>query len=168
MQGVGLALVPGPIAKAPIADGRLQALLTPRGHHARGFSLSSGQTSGLAQIARLHRAHQKPERRRPWRRNQWATVAQGRSHQRPLIGCDTLSRCPTKSSGRDSKFKSTRRRRSVGRGQSRGAARRDTQPVNRSGEKRDAGCASSIAVSVRNPFVTCLSERCKIPVTTRR
>jgi DNA-binding transcriptional LysR family regulator len=29
MQGVGLALVPGPIAKAPIADGRLQALLTP-------------------------------------------------------------------------------------------------------------------------------------------
>ena len=29
LQGVGLALVPGPIAKAPIADGRLQALLTP-------------------------------------------------------------------------------------------------------------------------------------------
>jgi DNA-binding transcriptional LysR family regulator len=29
MQGLGLALVPGPIAKAPIADGRLQALLTP-------------------------------------------------------------------------------------------------------------------------------------------
>jgi DNA-binding transcriptional LysR family regulator len=29
MQGVGLALVPGPIARAPIADGRLQALLTP-------------------------------------------------------------------------------------------------------------------------------------------
>jgi DNA-binding transcriptional LysR family regulator len=29
MQGVGLALVPGPLAKAPIADGRLQALLTP-------------------------------------------------------------------------------------------------------------------------------------------
>jgi DNA-binding transcriptional LysR family regulator len=28
IQGVGLALVPGPIAKAPIADGRLQALLT--------------------------------------------------------------------------------------------------------------------------------------------
>jgi DNA-binding transcriptional LysR family regulator len=28
MQGVGLALVPGPLAKAPIADGRLQALLT--------------------------------------------------------------------------------------------------------------------------------------------
>jgi DNA-binding transcriptional LysR family regulator len=29
MQGVGLALVPGPIARAAIADGRLQALLTP-------------------------------------------------------------------------------------------------------------------------------------------
>jgi len=29
MQGVGLALVPGPIAKAPIADGRLLSLLTP-------------------------------------------------------------------------------------------------------------------------------------------
>jgi DNA-binding transcriptional LysR family regulator len=29
LQGVGLALVPGPLAKAPIADGRLQALLTP-------------------------------------------------------------------------------------------------------------------------------------------
>ncbi|SHH12668.1 LysR family transcriptional regulator [Bradyrhizobium erythrophlei] len=28
MQGVGLALVPGPLTKAPIADGRLQALLT--------------------------------------------------------------------------------------------------------------------------------------------
>lgn len=28
MQGVGLALVPGPLAKAPIADGRLQELLT--------------------------------------------------------------------------------------------------------------------------------------------
>jgi DNA-binding transcriptional LysR family regulator len=29
IQGVGLAQVPGPSAKAPIADGRLQALLTP-------------------------------------------------------------------------------------------------------------------------------------------
>jgi DNA-binding transcriptional LysR family regulator len=29
IQGVGLAQVPGPLAKAPIADGRLQALLTP-------------------------------------------------------------------------------------------------------------------------------------------
>jgi len=29
IQGVGLALVPGPLARAPIADGRLQALLTP-------------------------------------------------------------------------------------------------------------------------------------------
>jgi DNA-binding transcriptional LysR family regulator len=29
MQGVGPALVPGPLTKAPIADGRLQALLTP-------------------------------------------------------------------------------------------------------------------------------------------
>jgi DNA-binding transcriptional LysR family regulator len=29
LQGVGLALVPGPITRAPIADGRLQALLTP-------------------------------------------------------------------------------------------------------------------------------------------
>jgi DNA-binding transcriptional LysR family regulator len=29
IQGVGLAQVPGPFAKAPIADGRLQALLTP-------------------------------------------------------------------------------------------------------------------------------------------
>jgi DNA-binding transcriptional LysR family regulator len=29
LQGVGLALVPGPLAKAPIADGRLQGLLTP-------------------------------------------------------------------------------------------------------------------------------------------
>jgi DNA-binding transcriptional LysR family regulator len=29
IQGVGLAHVPGPLAKAPIADGRLQALLTP-------------------------------------------------------------------------------------------------------------------------------------------
>ncbi len=29
MQGAGLAQVPGPLAKAPIADGRLQALLTP-------------------------------------------------------------------------------------------------------------------------------------------
>jgi DNA-binding transcriptional LysR family regulator len=29
MQGVGLALVPGPLARAPVADGRLQALLTP-------------------------------------------------------------------------------------------------------------------------------------------
>jgi DNA-binding transcriptional LysR family regulator len=29
MQGVGLAQVPGPIAKAAIAEGRLQALLTP-------------------------------------------------------------------------------------------------------------------------------------------
>ena len=29
MRGVGLAQVPGPFAKAPIADGRLQALLTP-------------------------------------------------------------------------------------------------------------------------------------------
>jgi DNA-binding transcriptional LysR family regulator len=29
IQGVGLAQVPGPLAKAPIADGQLQALLTP-------------------------------------------------------------------------------------------------------------------------------------------
>jgi DNA-binding transcriptional LysR family regulator len=29
VQGVGLAQVPAPLAKAPIADGRLQALLTP-------------------------------------------------------------------------------------------------------------------------------------------
>jgi DNA-binding transcriptional LysR family regulator len=29
IQGVGLAQVPGPLAKTPIADGRLQALLTP-------------------------------------------------------------------------------------------------------------------------------------------
>ena len=29
IQGVGLAQVPGPLTKAPIADGRLQALLTP-------------------------------------------------------------------------------------------------------------------------------------------
>ncbi|RWM07903.1 MAG: LysR family transcriptional regulator [Mesorhizobium sp.] len=29
IQGVGLAQVPGPLASAPIADGRLQALLTP-------------------------------------------------------------------------------------------------------------------------------------------
>jgi DNA-binding transcriptional LysR family regulator len=29
IQGAGLAQVPGPLAKAPIADGRLQALLTP-------------------------------------------------------------------------------------------------------------------------------------------
>jgi DNA-binding transcriptional LysR family regulator len=29
IQGVGLAQVPGPLAKAPISDGRLQALLTP-------------------------------------------------------------------------------------------------------------------------------------------
>ena len=29
IQGVGLALVPAPLARAPIADGRLQALLTP-------------------------------------------------------------------------------------------------------------------------------------------
>lgn len=29
VQGVGLAQVPGPLAKAPIAEGRLQALLTP-------------------------------------------------------------------------------------------------------------------------------------------
>src|SRR6202035_4685706 len=28
IQGVGLAQVPGPLAKAPIADGRLRALLT--------------------------------------------------------------------------------------------------------------------------------------------
>ena len=28
VQGVGLAQVPGPLAKAPIADGRLQAILT--------------------------------------------------------------------------------------------------------------------------------------------
>ena len=29
LQGVGLAQLPGPLARAPIADGRLQALLTP-------------------------------------------------------------------------------------------------------------------------------------------
>jgi DNA-binding transcriptional LysR family regulator len=29
IQGVGLAQLPGPLAEAPIADGRLQALLTP-------------------------------------------------------------------------------------------------------------------------------------------
>ena len=29
IQGVGLAQVPGPLARAPIADGRLEALLTP-------------------------------------------------------------------------------------------------------------------------------------------
>jgi DNA-binding transcriptional LysR family regulator len=29
IEGVGLAQVPGPVARAPIADGRLQALLTP-------------------------------------------------------------------------------------------------------------------------------------------
>lgn len=29
IQGVGLAQVPGPLTEAPIADGRLQALLTP-------------------------------------------------------------------------------------------------------------------------------------------
>ena len=29
IQGVGLAQVPGPLAEAPVADGRLQALLTP-------------------------------------------------------------------------------------------------------------------------------------------
>ena len=29
IQGVGLAQLPGPLARAPIADGRLQALLTP-------------------------------------------------------------------------------------------------------------------------------------------
>jgi DNA-binding transcriptional LysR family regulator len=29
IQGVGLAQVPGPLAKAPVADGRMQALLTP-------------------------------------------------------------------------------------------------------------------------------------------
>ena len=29
IQGVGLAQAPGPLARAPIAEGRLQALLTP-------------------------------------------------------------------------------------------------------------------------------------------
>lgn len=29
IQGLGLAQIPGPLAKAPVADGRLQALLTP-------------------------------------------------------------------------------------------------------------------------------------------
>jgi DNA-binding transcriptional LysR family regulator len=34
IQGVGLAQVPSPVARAPIADGRLRALLTPFRHHA--------------------------------------------------------------------------------------------------------------------------------------
>src|SRR6516165_185317 len=39
IQGVGLAQVPGPLAKAPIAEGRLQALLTPYAVSAPGVFL---------------------------------------------------------------------------------------------------------------------------------
>src|SRR5579862_9799929 len=39
LQGVGLAQVPGPLARAPIAEGRLQALLTPYAVTAPGVFL---------------------------------------------------------------------------------------------------------------------------------
>jgi DNA-binding transcriptional LysR family regulator len=62
IQGVGLAQVPGPLARAAMADGRLQAVLTPfavttpslRRHHAGGLSLSPGEASGPAQASRVH------------------------------------------------------------------------------------------------------------------
>jgi DNA-binding transcriptional LysR family regulator len=41
IQGLGLARLPGPLAKAPIADGRLEALLAPRRHNTAGFSVLS-------------------------------------------------------------------------------------------------------------------------------
>ena len=59
LEGVGLAQVPGPLANAPIADGRLQALLTAlRRHPAGRLSLLPGQTSGFAKAARIHRARE--------------------------------------------------------------------------------------------------------------
>jgi DNA-binding transcriptional LysR family regulator len=39
IRGVGLAQAPGPLAKAPIAEGRLQALLTPFAATAPGVFL---------------------------------------------------------------------------------------------------------------------------------
>jgi DNA-binding transcriptional LysR family regulator len=57
IQGVGLAQVPAPLAGAPIADGRLQALLTPFAVTTPGVFLYY-QTSGLAQAARVHGARQ--------------------------------------------------------------------------------------------------------------
>ena len=55
MQGVGLAQVPGPLAKAAIAEGRLQALLTPFAVTTPGvFLCHPGQTSGVAQAACVH------------------------------------------------------------------------------------------------------------------
>lgn len=56
IQGVGLAQVPGPLTEAPIADGRLQALLTPFAVTTPGVFLYSRQTPGPAQAARFHRA----------------------------------------------------------------------------------------------------------------
>ncbi len=55
IQGVGLAQVPGPLARAAMADGRLQAVPDSlRRHHAGGLSLSPGEASGPAQASRVH------------------------------------------------------------------------------------------------------------------
>ena len=51
IQGVGLAQVPGPLAKAPIADGRLRALLTPFAVTAPGvFLYYSGRRQVLPKL----------------------------------------------------------------------------------------------------------------------
>ena len=64
IEGVGLAQVPEPVAKAAIAEGRLQALLTPFAVTTPGvFLYHPGKTSSLAEAARLHRARQTPKRR---------------------------------------------------------------------------------------------------------
>ena len=79
IQGMGLAQVPGPLAKAPIADGRLQALLTPFAVTTPGvFLYYPEQTPGLAEAARVHRARQIPERRCAARRNRRADIGQAR------------------------------------------------------------------------------------------
>ena len=56
-----------------------------RRHNARGFSLLPGQTSGLAQAARVHRARQIPERRCTARRNNCAEIAQAQRCKQLLI-----------------------------------------------------------------------------------
>lgn len=53
--------------------------------HARGFSILSGETSGLAQTARVHRAREVPERWCAARRNNSAEGPQGPQRKHAVI-----------------------------------------------------------------------------------
>ena len=126
MQGVGLAQVPGPLAKAPIAEGRLQALLTPFAVMTPGvFLYHPGKRQVLPKLRAFiehvkHQSADAPRGETNGRRLRKADVPTPIDHVRyaaPLLG--------EKFRIRDPKFKSARRRRSAAfRGQSRSRAMR--------------------------------------------